>query len=324
MHSIKPQRLRKGDKIGVISPSGQVQTRLELFDKALVFIKEKLGLEVVVSKHALGRHYYSSGTTKERLEDFHTMLKDSSIKAIIFSLGGATAIDLVENLDYKLIQQNPKIISGISDSTTLLNPIYTKAGLISFLGVEFTDIGNEKMDYQIEQIRKTWFEGYFGQIYPNPHWQNFDNLPTSYQGWQLIKNGKATGRIIGGNLNSFLQLYGTVYAPDLEKAILVFETYKWEKREIHQRLVGMKLHSIFKQISGMIVGYCLGSDDPEKIGNERSIKDLLLEVTEGYDFPIMQIGEIGHKVENIMLPIGAKATMDATNLTFSIDEPVVK
>lgn len=37
----------------------------------------------------------------------------------------------------------------------------------------------------------------------------------------------------------------------------------------------------------------------------------------------MQIGEIGHKVENIMLPIGSMATTDSNILKFIIDEPVV-
>jgi len=85
----------------------------------------------------------------------------------------------------------------------------------------------------------------------------------------------------------------------------------------------MRLKDDFKKISGMIVGYCVGSDDPSDYGNERLMKDMLLEVTEGYDFPIMQIGEIGHKVENIMLPIGSMATIDTKNLKFIIDESVV-
>lgn len=89
-------------------------------------------------------------------------------------------------------------------------------------------------------------------------------------------------------------------------------------------LAAMRLKGIFEKISGMIIGYCLGSDDPDEIGDDRPMKDLILEVTNGYDFPIMQIGEIGHKVDNIMLPIGARATMNATTLTFSIDEPCVK
>ena len=66
----------------------------------------------------------------------------------------------------------------------------------------------------------------------------------------------------------------------------------------------LRLKGVFDKISGFIIGYCVGSDDPSKKGNERDIKDILLETTDGYKFPIMEIGEIGHQVENIIVPIG--------------------
>jgi muramoyltetrapeptide carboxypeptidase len=323
MEIIKPPRLKNGDKVGIISPSMPLHARIEKFEKAVLEFAKCLDVDVVVSAHARGRYYYSSGTVEERLEDFHQMLKDPSIKAIIFSVGGNTAIDLVDKLDYSLIKKHPKIISGISDATTLLNPIFAKTGLITFLGSEFSMFGWLPMEYTYNQIKKTWFKGEVGAIEPNPHWTNFDSLPTSYKGWECIREGVAKGRIIGGNFPSFQKLYGTNYSPELEKNIFVLETYQWNKRAIHHELMSMRLKDDFKKISGMIVGYCVGSDDPSDYGNERLMKDMLLEVTEGYDFPIMQIGEIGHKVENIMLPIGSMATIDTKNLKFIIDESVV-
>lgn len=64
----------------------------------------------------------------------------------------------------------------------------------------------------------------------------------------------------------------------------------------------------------------MGSDNPEKQGNNRDIKDILLETTDGFDFPIMEVGEIGHNVENIIVPIGAKAELNATDKRFKILE----
>ena len=87
--------------------------------------------------------------------------------------------------------------------------------------------------------------------------------------------------------------------------------------------MSLRLKGVFEKISGLIVGYNFNSDDPEVEGNERTLKEIVLETTENYTFPIMQIGEIGHYVENLILPLGAKASMDATNPTLSIDRPVV-
>lgn len=179
------------------------------------------------------------------------------------------------------------------------------------------------MTYELEQIKKTWFAGSLSEVRSNPNWRDFDNNPTQYTGWQTIKSGVAKGRLLGGNFDSFEQLFGTEYYPSLENNIYVFEAYKYNKRKIHHRLVSMRLKGEFEKLAGMIVGYCVGSDDPKDPGNVRDMKELLLEVTDGYHFPIVQIGEIGHNVENIMLPIGALTTMDATNLQLTIDENVV-
>ncbi len=324
MQTIIPPRLKKGDKVGIISPSQSIQNRMEKFEKAKTSFSQRTGLELILGSHTLGRYYYSSGTVQERLSDFHQFLKDPSIKGILFSVGGNTAIDLIDKLDYELIRKNPKIISGISDATTILNPIFVKTGLITFLGLEFTMFGWLPMDYTYEQIEKTWFEGTLKEVTLNPKWKNYDDLPTTYNGWQTIRPGTAKGRIIGGNLGSITYLSGTDYYPSLDQNIFVFEGYRMHKKAIHHRLISMRLRGEFKRLSGIIVGYCLGSDDPTQPGDERSLKDMLLEVTEGYDFPIMQVGEIGHRVENILLPIGAIATMDAINLKFTIDEPVVR
>jgi muramoyltetrapeptide carboxypeptidase len=137
-----------------------------------------------------------------------------------------------------------------------------------------------------------------------------------------VKPGKAKGRLAGGNFTSFYQLLDTPYAMKFEQAIMVMETYRFKKRGIHQALQKLRLHGLFDQISGLILGYCLGSDDPEEYGDNRPMKELVDEVTEGYDFPVMWVGEIGHKVENILIPLGAEATMDADMLTLKIEAAV--
>lgn len=58
-------------------------------------------------------------------------------------------------------------------------------------------------------------------------------------------------------------------------------------------------------------------------GNNRSVADIVLEVTQNYTFPILEVGEIGHNVENYVIPIGCTATIDADAKHFSIDEPTV-
>lgn len=324
MQPIRAPKLHPGDTIAIISPSqpptskhtrDDIETVRQNFEKATV-------LKAIFSPNALAEHYYSAGTVQQRLEDFHSAVKNPDIKCVVFSVGGNTAIELVDKLDYELIKQYPKVITGISDATTLLNPILSKTGLITFLGIEFTDFAIEPMAYEVESIKQAWFDGKMGAIQPNPNWRDFDNLRTSYKGWRTIRPGSVEGGIIGGNFSSFNQLYQTEYAPELTANILAIECYKYSKRDIHNALAQLHFRGVFDKIGGLIIGYCVGSDELGVKGKERDMAEVVLEVAEGYDFPIMQIGEIGHNVENMMLPIGAKARLNAGNKIFEITDSV--
>jgi muramoyltetrapeptide carboxypeptidase len=276
----------------------------------------------VWAKNAFAERYYSAGSSQERLQDFHVMLADDSIRAIIFSVGGDTALDLLAGLDYGLIKKKPKIISGISDATTLLHAISAKTGLITFLGMELKYYASEKMSYQDQSFRRAWFGDYQGQIQPNINWREIEGTFTRYHGWQTIRGGGAEGRLVGGNFSCLLQLVDTEYQLPFAGNILFIETYKWPKKKIHRALMQLKLRGLLDGLSGMIVGYCMGSDDQEDGGNNQPLGELILEVADEYNFPIMQVGEIGHQVENFTQPMGARVRIDASNLMLEVLEPV--
>lgn len=320
MKTIQPPRLNPGDTVGLIGISNHIYDRQERFDKSIKIFEQEFGVKIKLGAHALGHYHYSSGTAQERLADFHTMIADPNIKAIQFTVGGETAIDLVDKLDYDLIKNNPKIISGFSDCTTLLNPIFAKTGLVTYHGFEFSFLGYDgQARYMLNSIRQAWFGNGTGTIKPNPAWRDWRGTFNRYNGWQTIRSGRASGHLIGGNLISFYQLLDTSYCPDLHNSILLLESYKQEKKEVHRQLSALRLHRVFDQISGLIVGYNVGLDQQSDTDPEWGIKEILLEITSGYNFPILQIGELGHYVENTIIPIGGNAAIDATDLSFNIN-----
>jgi muramoyltetrapeptide carboxypeptidase len=279
-----PPKLEQDDLVAIISPSNTVIARQDRIAKARQNFEQATGLRTVLAPNALGQHHYSAGTTQQRVADFHWALENPEVKAIVFSCGGQTAIDLVDKLDYQLIKENPKVIAGISDATTLMNPILAKTGLITFLGLEFLDFAEQSMPYEVDSIKKAWFDGELGEIRANPQWRNFDGLPTAYRERLTIREGQASGQIVGGNYSSFAQLCHTEYLPDLEGAILVVEHYLNGKAGIHRSFAQLRLWGVLDKIKGLIIGYCLGSDDPAKIGNDHKLVDLVLEATDDYDF----------------------------------------
>lgn len=324
MKTIKPARLHKGDRVGVVAPSQSIYDRTDRFNRAVGVIEDTYEIKLEFAPHTLGEYYYSSGAVQERLDDFHQMIMDPTIKAVFFALGGFTANELIDGIDYDLIRKNPKIITGISDCTTLLNPIYARTDLVTYHGFEFSSYGypNERQ-YEIASIIKTFFDGHVGEIKPNPNWSDVKGLYTRYSTWQTIRGGKAKGVLVGGNLTSISHFIGTKYAPDWSNKILILEGYKLDKRRIHTYLVDLRLKGLFDQVSGIVLGYFVGSDSDDNEYNSRPLGDVVREVTEGYDFPIMQIGEIGHYIENAIMPIGIEASMDSDKLTFTIEEETV-
>ena len=128
---IIPTLLQIGDTIGVMSPSSYIE---EGDLNTAVKMIEARGYKAHVHPQTLSRHHQSAGTHEEKLAAFHDLIKNPDTKAIIFSSGGNRALHWVDQIDFDLVQANPKIIMGFSDITSILNLINAETGLVTFHG----------------------------------------------------------------------------------------------------------------------------------------------------------------------------------------------
>jgi muramoyltetrapeptide carboxypeptidase len=322
MKTIKPNKLKKGDVVAIVSPSGSVPAELRnQFNRGMDFLKE-LGLEVRIMKNALGKYYYSSGTDEERLADFHEAFADKSVKAVIMSIGGTTANQLLDRLDFNLIRKNPKIFMGISDGTTLLNPIFRKTGIITYHGPDLVfTFGRPISGAIMKNLQETFFDGNVSKLSANPNWSGLEDLnrDQKYEGWRCIRGGEASGKLIGGNVNCLINLDNTDFRPDYKDRILFLEAYMMTVQELDMAFTHFRQANVFSEISGLVIGHFYGSNMLDK-DQDRRVSDVILEASERYSFPILEIGELGHNVENYVMPIGCGATIDAEKMLFSIDE----
>ena len=138
-----------------------------------------------------------AGSDEERAEDLNNMFKDPDIKAILCSRGGEVAMRLLPLIDYGLIQQNPKIFLGMSDITVLLNAIHTKTGLVTFHGPSTAwGINCSPWCYKgMEPYSKAYF------LKALTHNEPIGKIEPKTK-WHVYRNGKARGRLLGGNLDS--------------------------------------------------------------------------------------------------------------------------
>lgn len=304
---IKPARLKPGDVVGVISPSTPVFSKRAL-SKGLKVL-ESFGLKPKLGPKTLEvRDGYLAGSREDRLSDLHAMFLDDEVKAIFCSGGGYASLQLLPDIDWSLIQKNPKIFMGYSDITTLLIAMYEKVGLVTFHGpmIEGWDISDPTKGekYELKNFKGTLMKGETGLLKP-------------YTDWKSLRPGKAEGILIGGNLDTILGLMGTPYEPKWDGKILFWEDVEVTIEEIDNWLWRLRNAKVFKKIEGMVIGKITGIKPIEdetsgwaRLENPPTIEEIILKVTEGFNFPIIYGADFGHDSPSITLPVGAQALLD--------------
>jgi len=321
---VKPEVLKKGDVVGIISPSTPIYSKRDL--SRGIRALEKLGFKPKLSEGALAvSGGYLAGTREERLKDLHRMFLDDEVKAIFCTGGGYASIQLLPDIDWDLIEKNPKIFMGYSDITALLIAMYEKAGIVTFHGPMIQGLRNETkgQKFTMNSFEETLMKGKTGKV-------------QAFTEWKTLKQGRAEGTLVGGNLDTILSLIGTPYEPKWDGKILFWEETDETIEGIDNYLWQLRIAKIFKKIEGMVVGkisnmHPIDEDDEDrwgKIEKPPMVEDIILEATKGFDFPILYGVDFGHDVPNLTLPIGAKASMDCSELgrigKFAITEKYMK
>lgn len=319
---IIPSKLKKGDTIRVIAPSGSLarldNNNFEIAKKRI----EEMGLKVTVSKNSYSVDKYSSSTIEERINDLHEAFLDSNVTMVICAIGGYNCIQLIDKIDYSIIKNNPKIIMGYSDNTVLLNAIYSKTGLETYLGPNFTDFGVKLgFDYTLKYFKKIAFENEKINIvdsneFSDDQWYiNQDDrefLPN--EGRINVNKGNASGKIIAGNLCTLQLLQGTGYMPDLTDSILFLEDDDLAGSafmfEFDRNLHSLMLQPGFEKVRAIVLGRIqLGT----KIDNN-SIKEMLLKKEKLNHIPIVMNMDFGHTRPLFTIPIGGNCIIENNDI----------
>ena len=288
-----PNRLKRGDTIGVVAPSNPIiGDNIEELDKAKQIV-EKSGFRVKLSNHIYAHTNGYSSTAKEKAEDINDMFRDKEVKMIWCAKGGNNSNTVFEFLDYELIKQNPKILCGYSDITSLTNIIHAKTGLITFSGTNFKTIATDETDYSYQEAMKRFVEGSL-------------ELGKAHEEYVTIQEGQAEGKLIGGNLTLIHSLVSGKYQVDFKDKILFIEEFGLEANPamVSHALAHMKQNGVFDQIKGIWIG---NYQHESNITLEQIVIDTL---TRDYVFPIIQSNNFGHIETKTVIPIGTKARID--------------
>lgn len=309
---IKPEKLKFGDTIGIVSPSGIVNP--ENMTRAVKYFEDK-GYKIKIAPHALDHKGYLAGKDEDRLNDLMSFFVDKEIKAILCSRGGYGAYRLLEDIDYNLIKENPKIFAGYSDITALLVNIKEKSNLITFHAPLFlSDFGAESVNKYTE---KSFFEILEGKV----------QIPFNYQNpfdYTCINAGETEGELIAGNLAVLTGLLGTTYFPALENKILLLEDIGEPVYKIDRMLMQLKLAGVFDKISGLLFGEFTppqNTEDKELFKNQ--VKEIIIEILSGCIIPVGFGFPSGHGKTKATLPVGVKYYFNSIDFCLRLSEEAV-
>ncbi|MGB9606528.1 MAG: S66 peptidase family protein [Bryobacteraceae bacterium] len=315
---VKPRALRPGDTVGLITPSTYVSDpdRLWLAQWTI----EQLGLRCRMGRNVGRRDGYLAGTVRERVEDLHAMFADPEVKAVFCVRGGYGAAMLLDSIDYGLIRRNPKIFLGYSDITALHLAIHRLARLVTFHGpVALSGLS----DFTIEHLRRVLFETKpLGRLANPPEARPI----RPRHPWRAVRPGRARGPLVGGNLTLISTTLGTPYEIQSEGAILFLEDVGEEPYSIDRMLTHLRLAGKLRGIRGLIFGECSGCRPREfqpAFESTFSTGEVVQRILGELDVPVLSGLVIGHTDDQLTLPLGVMAELDADAGTLTIEEAAV-
>jgi len=135
---IYPKKLRNGSHIRVIAPSRSFKIISEETREIAKKRFAEMGITVSYSKHCDEIDDFVSSSITSRLEDLHEAFADKSVDGILTAIGGFNTNQLLDEIDYNLIKNNPKIICGFSDITCLCHAITAKTDVVTYSGPHFS------------------------------------------------------------------------------------------------------------------------------------------------------------------------------------------
>ena len=248
---MKPQKLKSGDTVAIISPSwGGPSVFPQAYENGLKILTE-WGLKIKEYPTARADADYLRKNPQVRAKDVNAAFADPEVKAIFTSIGGNDSVRILPYLDKEIIKNNPKILMGFSDTSTL-HTFCSQLGLITFYGPSimagFSQMKNlpENFERHVKEILfepkecyeyapyREYCDGYLD-------WRDENNLGKTKvlkksTGWKFIQgSGIAEGELAGGCIEVLEMLKGTEFWPKVEfwqGKILVLETSE-EKPTIH-------------------------------------------------------------------------------------------
>jgi muramoyltetrapeptide carboxypeptidase len=148
----------------------------------------------------------------------------------------------------------------------------------------------------------------------------FEDVPRAV----TFANGKARGRLIGGNLSVLHALMGTPFEIETDGKILFIEDVGEAPYRVDRMLSTLRLAGKFDNVRGVILGAFTARDEEPDWDDDASIDDVLRDYFSDLGVPVLAHFPVGHVRYNATLPVGALVELDTEHQTLVLLEDPVR
>ena len=314
--SRKPPRLRAGDRVAIVAPAGFYadQFDFQLVTEAIT----AMGLVPMPGPHWKDRFGYLAGTDKDRAADLNAAFADPSVRAVFALRGGWGSQRMLPLLDWATIRANPKLLIGFSDITALHLAIQARAGFPTIHG---PTAGSSWTKYSYAAFRDLAFDGKL-PLYRNLPGDQ-DRLVQRQGRYQTLRPGKASGKLLGGNLTVLTSLVGTPWLPDFSGAIMFLEDTDEAPYRIDRMLTQIGQAGILRRVAGVVFGQCTNCRPSDGSTSLFTLIEVLQQHLQPLGVPVYTGAMFGHVDDQFSLPVGCRAEIDADAGTIRLLEAPV-
>lgn len=289
---IAPPVLKKGDKVAVVALASKLDPKE--IDKAIRFIRNEWGLEVVLGESVGAIYYGFAGTDDLRARDFQQALDDTSIKAIFSARGGYGSSRIIDSIDFSGFKQSPKWVIGFSDITAVHSHIQS-------LGFQSLHAPMPKTFMKELASVKTIEPFLFGT-----------KAKYGIATYKMNRSGKAEGQVTGGNLCLLAHLIGSASDINWDNKILFLEDVGEYLYNIDRMMIQLKRAGKLKNLKGLIAGSFTDSkDNHDPFGKDAY--EIIAEHVAEYDYPVCYGFPVGHDTQNWAMACGRVAKLEVNN-----------
>jgi muramoyltetrapeptide carboxypeptidase len=236
-----------------------------------------------------------------RISDFNRALKDNSVDLILSSRGGHGSAHLLEKIDWQLLKKRNLPVLGYSDITALHLAMFAKTAGIAISSPMTSELPRALKHSLVWESLSSSLSPTSGNIFPHSGKYKLN----------IIKKGKASGKIVPVNLTVLTTMLGTRYAPDLKGSILLIEDICEPAYKIDRYLTHLQLAGVLKDISALLLG------NFRRCGNEKERIEIFARFAEEINGPVISGIPFGHIKCRLCLRFGAELEIDNDKISAS-------